>query len=82
MIFAAWRGVRGSTESRSRLVPVIVWIALLRCAAELEERAVGTPGVRVEARAGDREHVAVAAAFRAIFRRPPPTARLELDDGR
>ena len=53
-----------------RLVPVVVGIALLGRAAELEEGAIRTPGVRVEAGPGNRQHVAVAAAFRAVFGRP------------
>jgi hypothetical protein len=60
------------------LVPVILGIALLGCAAELVETAVGAPGLRVEARrAGHRQHVPVAAAFRTLFGWASPAAGLE-----
>src|SRR5689334_16105976 len=60
------------------LIPIVVGIALFRRAAQLEERAVGAPRLGVEAGAGDRQHVAVPAAFRTLFGWTPPAARLEL----
>jgi len=72
-----------SRIAQGELVSIVVGTALFRRSAELVEGAVGTPGLGVEAcRAGNREHVAVSAALRPVFRRTPPTARLEAADGR
>src|SRR5260370_42185098 len=63
------------------LIAIIQRVALLWRAPKLVELAVGTPGFRIEARAGDRQDVPVAAAFWTVFRRTAPAARLELHHG-
>src|SRR5256885_17134114 len=66
----------------TRLIAVFVGRALLRSAAELIEGAVGAPRLRIEsARAGNRQHVAMAAALGAVFRRTSPSPRLEFRHG-
>lgn len=59
------------------LVSVVLGTAFLRGSAQLEELAVWAPGVRIEAGSRDWQHVAMTAAFRAIFRRTSPAARFE-----
>src|SRR5215831_17412769 len=64
------------------LVSVLVRIPLLRRAAQLVELTIRAPRLGIEARTCNRQHIAMAAAFRAILWRTPPAAGLELHDGR
>ena len=64
-----------SARARATLVPIIFGAALFRRSAEFVEGALRTPGLGIEpAGPRDREHVAVSAAFRTVFRRATPTA--------
>src|SRR5207247_1483770 len=63
----------GRGRACSALISIILWAALFRRAAELVERAVGTPRLRIEpGRTGDRQHVAVATTLGAVFGRATP----------
>ena len=73
------------TIDDGRSVPVILNNPFLRYAPYLVERAIGTPGFRVEAgRAGHWKHITMRAEVEgvAVFRRFAPAAAVVALDGR